>query len=297
MISKNLSEYKKVEFNSTNATRMSKKFIHYDNSETPLKRKKFTVSPILQLNFQEKRQKIYEDDEESNLSEKLDRKREVVLEKRRRLEEERKERMNQILKNRRQKDSALNSILRGPSKGGKAGKIPQKILMNLGKNYNPLGMRKKEDKKKLIENIVEEFTGEKEYLKRSSSMPNALPAFQKLGVVGLRGQKNFPRKELDTPDPNDPKLVKITALKKKFSKILKNELNNFVKEHSRCGKVCIHLKRFYERISSIYASIENSKGEAYKMNKVNIDRIVDVEKSFNWKKKEKKNYVNKIVEE
>lgn len=177
--------------------------------------------------------------------------------------------------------------------------LPDELELNMKTKFNPLSIKKKEGQKKLVNNIVSIFCSDQKLnLKRSSSMPEDLPPFQKIGITGIKHVKNrFARKmKLRTPDPNDPNLIKITNLRDNFKNLVNKEVKNFMKEHSECGEVCVHLKRFYERIGALFLKLQKNKGDALKMNKVNIDKITNIEDSLKWRRKKKRHYISKIIE-
>lgn len=314
--SSQLIDYNKHDFFSTGATKISKNNVknelignYNQNFNIPIKQKKSSINPILQINFKKKRKSgtatpIILSPKKVERSTILEsKKKEMAIElRRKKLDEEKIRKVEKSLKKDNKKKLQQVEIIIGNSrKGGKKSiVVPKQIKKLLKTKFNPLSSVKKEEQKKLISKIVDAFMSidQIDSLKRSSSMPNNLPPFQKLGITGIKGITNkYPKNKIELPDPNDPKLIKIDAFKKKFKSVVKQEMKEFVNEHSKCGEVCVHLKRFYERLSLIYANFNNEKGDFYKMNRVVIDKIADVEDSVRWKKRKREAYLKGIVEE
>lgn len=155
-------------------------------------------------------------------------------------------------------------------------KIPEKIRLEMMTKLNPL--EPSNSTVMVIDDIVEAFLDSirNKSLKKSASSPkfpiSKLPVFKKSNQFTSR-TKSFLMEGEELP----------MEFIEKFRGVVEKEIKQLLATHkNRCKDVegpCPHLFRLFQRLTVFFQNMYKNRGKLFKMNKVNIDRITQVERA------------------
>lgn len=178
-------------------------------------------------------------------------------------------------------------------------KLPRFVIEELQGEFNLLEKKTKEERQELAKNITNAFMEQE--LGRNRAAGNfkstkSIDSMPKNGIRKLPIFRNNAKSSRVNQTIRDKQSVEENLVIKKFHIVLLKEMEKFSQVHSgKCGKVCSHLQRFYQRIYALFKNMYNNRGTPLDMNKVTISKMEDVTGQRSTRRRTKHNYLQNII--